>query len=899
MDEDELKNDSDHYNFRIRNKRKNPDTPDSGSSPSKKISTQAGDMSSRSQSPKKNYEDESNYEDDEIEDSEISDEEDLKKDEELLRIKKYIKDTNPTVEKILKSGLEFHDKCKLYSMYQIYKELPISTEKMEQQEAINDLMREKSNVGDHEREENLKRSIDYASGLRNRILNSRMPDNQRAIVFVKYLKFENCNSSEREKLREWIEYSLNIPQTIKPVFEDVINEGRIYEFLTHTRKVLDDNLYGLDRVKTEILMILNQILVNPQSGGNSLAIVGSPGTGKCLALNTPILMFDGKIKCVQDIVVGDILMGDDSTPRNVLALGRGRDDMYKITHKNDDSYTVNSEHILCLKYSEKKRIRHEADRYFDGKKIKVESKSFTYNTETQETKLSKATEYLNSIKENRMCEISVKDYLKLGKSLMAGLREYSTGVNFPDKEIDFDPYIIGYWLGDGTATSSQITTQDSAVLKYLVTTLPNFNCYLRCSTNYHYRINGVQFMHNSFLQVLKNNNMLKNKHIPSIYKCNSRSVRLALLAGIIDSDGYLEHDKATYEISQSKDHMKLVRDIIFLIKSLGFGCSFTARNTSYRIFFSGSGIEEIPVKIKRKKANPRKQIKDALVSDIEIEPQGQGDYYGFTLDGNGKFVLGNFIVTHNTELIRTLATAIDLPFEQISLGGCNNSSFLDGHSYTYEGSSPGIIVKTLCKFGSKRGIIFFDEFDKLSQTEHGLEVSRNLLHITDSTQNCEFRDKYLAEIKIDLSYIWFIYSLNDENMIDSVLRDRIPLIRLSGYSMDDKINIAKRYIIPKTSKKMFLDEKDVVFGDDILRHIIGKTNEAGVRKLKEHINRILGRVLFLKTLHQNNDDNSFKMTVPFDIRDFKFPLVLTIEKTEKLMEVDSVDENISKSMMYL
>ena len=208
--------------------------------------------------------------------------------------------------------------------------------------------------------------------------------------------------------------------------------------------------------------------------------------------------------------------------------------------------------------------------------------------------------------------------MKLEKTphLFKDLKGYSVGVDFPYKEIDFDPYVIGYWLGDETESSTQIQAQDSAVLKYLVTTLPSYDCYLqyeeRCSTNYHYRINSLKHGYNLFTRVLKNHDMINNKHIPSIYKSNSRSVRLALLAGIIDSDGYLLGN--VYEIAKSIKHQRLVRDIIFLIKSLGFCVKNIKSLTyegekkprpSYRIFFSGTGIEEIPVKISSKKSNPR------------------------------------------------------------------------------------------------------------------------------------------------------------------------------------------------------------------------------------------------------------------------------------------------------
>jgi len=114
-----------------------------------------------------------------------------------------------------------------------------------------------------------------------------------------------------------------------------------------------------------------------------------------------------------------------------------------------------------------------------------------------------------------------------------------------------------------------------------------------------------------------------------------------------------------------------------------------------------------------------------------------------------------------TKIVRTLASILSLPFEQISMGGVNDSSFLDGHSYTYEGARPGKIVEAFKKLGCKNGILFFDEVDKIGMSSKSQEVSNQLLHITDFTQNTHFCDKYLPELPIDLSKIWFIFSLND------------------------------------------------------------------------------------------------------------------------------------------
>lgn len=413
--------------------------------------------------------------------------------------------------------------------------------------------------------------------------------------------------------------------------------------------------------------------------GESLLVLGPGGVGKCFSKNTPMLMFDGAIKMVQNIKIGDILMGDDSTPRNVLTLGNGRDTMYKITNVKGENYTVNSEHIICLKYTNKKSIIDDKKnkrfriRWFNNKDINIKSKYFSYNNKEKDVILKNAKEFLDNVKEDRICEISVKKYLELEKNMRKDLKGYSVPINYSEKELEFDPYIIGLWLGDGTSNSSCITNQDSSIIHYLKNNLQKYNCYLQFNNNteYNYRINGdkikgKQWNVNQFLITLKKYNLLNNKHIPFIYKCNSRENRLKLLAGLIDSDGYLNKSGSGYEFSQSLKHEQIIDDIIYLCRSLGFSCYKNKKKTSWtylgvknygeawRICISGEGLEEIPVMCPRKKANSRKQIKDVLVSGITIEELPEDNYYGFMTDGNERFVLGNFIVTHNSKLVKIM-----------------------------------------------------------------------------------------------------------------------------------------------------------------------------------------------------------------------------------------------------
>lgn len=394
------------------------------------------------------------------------------------------------------------------------------------------------------------------------------------------------------------------------------------------------------------------------------------GAGKCMAKGTPILMFDGTIKNVEDVIVGDKLMGDDSTARTVLSLARGQDDMYDVIPIKGDKYTVNSEHILCLKASGypcmEKCLNREDCKYYQVQWLQeniFKSKTFTLSRYGEAAEYE-AAKFLDKLKKDpvisqSVMEISVKDYLKLPKTVKAILKGYKTKIEFESKDIPFDPYIIGYWLGDGCMRNTEITSQDSAVLYHIAKTVPKYGLSLNYIRNdrYQYRITGDgKYSHNPFATALKTLKLFGDKHIPMIYKCNSRDIRLNVLAGLIDSDGH--YNNGTFEFCQKNE--KLMDDVVFLARSLGFACykklkktSWTYKGekkegTAWRVHISGQGIEEIPTKIPRKRAHPREQIKDALVSGIHIEHVGIGDYYGFTVDKNSRYVIGDFTVTHNS-----------------------------------------------------------------------------------------------------------------------------------------------------------------------------------------------------------------------------------------------------------
>jgi DNA mismatch repair ATPase MutS len=431
---------------------------------------------------------------------------------------------------------------------------------------------------------------------------------------------------------------------------------------------------------TEIPYVSNDC--NLKDGKNGILLYGVNGVGKCMSRDTPILMYDGTIKMVQDIQIGELLMGDDSTPRKVLSTTTGIDEMYKISNKKGDTYTVNSKHILCLKSSYSFSIEDRKDRksyslkWFCVMEKRLKSKSLSYKNRDKEQVL-KEIQIIKKEKQklSKYFEISVENYLKLPKSYHGFLSGYKVGVEFPEKEVDIDPYIIGLWLGDGNSRNPAITNQDACILKYLSVKIKEYDCYLHYDRDYTYRFNSLKpmgrYLENNFiLKNLRKYNLLKNKHIPHIYKCNSRKNRLKLLAGLLDSDGYYVKGGKCYEIIQKNS--RLSEDIEYLCRSLGFACHSKKckkscmykgrkREGEYnKMNIYGDGLEDIPVLCPRKKADKRIINKDALSGVIEVKSVGKDKYYGFETDGNHKYILGNFIVTHNSVFLKSIGLNVVL-----------------------------------------------------------------------------------------------------------------------------------------------------------------------------------------------------------------------------------------------
>ena len=190
------------------------------------------------------------------------------------------------------------------------------------------------------------------------------------------------------------------------------------------------------------------------------------------------------------------------------------------------------------------------------------------------------------------------------------------------------------------------------------------------------------------------------------------------------------------------------------------------------------------------------------------------------------------------------------PFAFIALGGMQDASFLQGHEYTYEGSKCGRIVEMLTETGCMNPVIFFDELDKVSDTPKGEEITNLLCHLTDSSQNKEFHDKYFSGINFDLSRATFIFSYNNASAINPILLDRMYKIKTKGFDKKSKTKIANNYLLPKILKDFNFSDGDVTFKEEAIHKLIEShsNKEEGVRNLKRNIETIIFKLNIMRYL---------------------------------------------------
>lgn len=358
------------------------------------------------------------------------------------------------------------------------------------------------------------------------------------------------------------------------------------------------------------------------------------GFGKCLGRGTPILMYDGSVKPVEDIEVGDLLMGPDSAPRTVLSLSRGTGPLYRYVPNKGESFVFNENHVLTLCCGAACGTRYQG----------------------------------RHVSQNELLDVPFEDYQKQSntfKHVMKGVR--APLITFGERsEPELAPYFVGVWLGDGGCGTNVIFNPDKEILDYCVEygksrgwdilRKPHTGCeelHLSACVDGHYTGEGVR-------TVIKRNTMIgDSKRIIDDYRLGSVTVRQQVLAGLIDTDGYAF--RGGYEIATK--FPKLAEDILFVARSLGLAayakkerkrCTNTdVWGDYYRITISGD-VQQLPIKVERKKPRVRKINKNPRLCGFEVIPEGEGEFFGFSVDGDHRFLLGDFTITHNSFIIKCL-----------------------------------------------------------------------------------------------------------------------------------------------------------------------------------------------------------------------------------------------------
>jgi ATP-dependent Lon protease len=245
--------------------------------------------------------------------------------------------------------------------------------------------------------------------------------------------------------------------------------------------------------------------------------------------------------------------------------------------------------------------------------------------------------------------------------------------------------------------------------------------------------------------------------------------------------------------------------------------------------------------------------------------------------------------TGKTSLVKEgISKILNRPFAFIALGGATDSSFLEGHGYTYEGSMWGKIVQILIDSKCMNPVIYFDELDKISDTPRGEEIAGILTHLTDTSQNSKFHDKYFAEINFDLSKCLFIFSYNDESKVNPILKDRMYRIKTKGYSQKEKTNISKSYLLPKICEQVRFNNSEIIIPEPTVHYIIDHhcNKEDGVRNLKRCLEIIHTKLNLYRLMKPGS--NIFEQEMSLKV---EFPFTVTKDVVDKLIKREN--DNIS------
>ncbi len=406
--------------------------------------------------------------------------------------------------------------------------------------------------------------------------------------------------------------------------KEQINDSGEVEF----RNDFNDNIRIKDKtviVIDEVSMLHDELFYPVKNYASSKKIIFLGDA--CFAKDTPVILFNGSVKMIQDVTIGDVLMGPDSTPRKVLRLFTGQSPLYEIKQTNGMNYSVTPNHLVSM--TRRRSISKDYNRY---------------------------PNLADDI------EITAEDLSNASGKFLEVFAGYRASVSYPDATLTVDPYFLGVWLGDGHKTGTILTTDDIEVLDFCRDFAKSLGLdfkqrlehknktAFRINLSSYEKIRGGNHLQNSLRAI----GVINNKHVPSQYRYNSEEKRLALLAGLIDTDGHYDKNGKRFVFSNTN---KAIFDAAKEVAaSLGFNVYDRTmppkgnRQACFILNIAGD-VWNIPTKVKRKQApkfTPRKELSYSTLKSTPIS--GVSSYYGVEVDQDRRFLLSDFTVVHNCQI---------------------------------------------------------------------------------------------------------------------------------------------------------------------------------------------------------------------------------------------------------
>jgi len=708
----------------------------------------------------------------------------------LRKIRKIIEKRKISMKKILDSNLKADDKSYLIELFDtlqtldnhspeyklIEKQINLILENISESSSSNDTL------------ENELQLINKSNiSLKERILNADIDINHKAYIYQKYINYEKMGDDSSVAVSsglEWIETALSVPYSLK----ETSQENSVS--LVKLKKAFEVEMSCVNQeVIEQLLIAFNNRFINPNYNSKIIAFEGSPGVGKCLGKDTPILMFDGSVRKVQNVLSGDLIMGDDSKPRKVISTCFGFEKMYLVKQSYGIDYRINESHILSLKLIIDPII-------IDILENKYLVKWYDYDGIKQEY-FDNSIPYENIPKKGVIIDIPVTEYITKPLEWRNAFKGYKHLPDYSYKEIDIMPFEYGYHL----------------------------------------------YPHDIILDK---------------YKYNTLEIRCKMIDGFLSKWGGING-----EFIYINNVKALSDSIITMLYSCGYE------------ILKGS-IDKIII------------TKSKAWVDIDVIQEEEDVYFGFEIDGNKRFLLGDYTVTHNTAIGAVISKAWDIPFKQISFGGIKDQSLLTGSNNVWVGSSIGYIAKALREMKISNGILFFDEIDKIAD----IQVQHTLLHCLDPIQNNKFVDNYLGpELPIDLSKCLILCAMNTRETLDPALLNRLEIIKLNDYTQSQKVKIGMTHLLPRALSGVNLSNDDLKMTEEACKYIINTIEkEGGVRILSRVIKNIVDK---LAVLLKTSKEDIKELDLSFNIEIGELPFIIDIDIVKKLCKKeDKIDEKI-------